>query len=77
MNVEKHKEYYKTLALNISYYRKQQSITQLELAEMVDISRQHMARVESPNVAKSISTRLLFNIADALKIRPYQLLEER
>ena len=43
-------------------------MTQLELAEKVNISRTHMGNIEAPNVLKPISLELAFNIADVLEV---------
>ena len=63
---EKHKSEYRQLGLTIAYYRKLKGFTQLELAEKVNISRTHISNLEAPNMEKSISLDILFDIADAL-----------
>lgn len=68
---------YIQLGLNIAYYRKLQGYTQEELAELSGISRSYMSTVEAPNIVCNISLEVLFNIAQALKIEPYKLLEFR
>ena len=40
-------EKYKSLGLNIAYYRKAKGLSQSELAEKIDISRTHMSRIET------------------------------
>ena len=37
-----HFEEYKKLGLNIAYYRKEQGLSQIQLADKIDISRTHM-----------------------------------
>ena len=59
---------YKMIGLNIAYYRKLKNLTQLQLAEKVNISRTHMSNIEAPNMPTSISLETLFDIADALEI---------
>ena len=49
--------------------------TQEQLAEKLDISRQHLGAVEAPNIVRSISLDLLFNIADALEVDVRELLD--
>lgn len=66
--ITKHKEYYKRLGLNIAYYRKLKGLTQLDLAEAVDISRTHMSNIEAPNMPTAISMELVFDIADTLDV---------
>lgn len=70
-----HSQKYIEIGYNISYYRKHRNLTQEELAELVGISRQHLGAIEAPNIVRSFSLDLLFSIADALHIEPYQLLE--
>ena len=65
---EKRRQEYKMIGLNIAYYRKLKGLTQLQLAEKVNISRTHMSNIEAPNMPTSISLETLFDIADALEI---------
>jgi transcriptional regulator with XRE-family HTH domain len=56
----------KSLGLNIKKYRKAKGLSQNQLAELVDLSREHLACIE---IGKEfISLRKLFLIADILKI---------
>ena len=71
---EKRKQDYKMIGLNIAYYRKLKGMTQLKLAEEVDISRTHMSNIEAPNMPTSISLDTLLDIADALDIPAANLL---
>lgn len=70
----KRKQEYKMIGLNIAYYRKLQGITQMQLAEKVNISRTHMSNIEAPNMPTSISLETLLDIADALEIPVMNLL---
>jgi len=74
MNI-KHKQEYKMIGLNISYYRKLKGLTQLQLAEQINISRTHMSNIEAPNMPTSISLETLLDIADALQIPVAKLLD--
>lgn len=67
-------EKYIEIGYNIAYYRKHANLTQEQLAEMVDVSRQHIGAIEAPNISKPLSLDLLFNIADALDVEAYKLL---
>ena len=64
---------YTELGYNIAYYRKHRNLTQEQLAEMVDISRQHLGAIEAPNIIRPLSLDLLFAIANALNVEPYKL----
>ena len=78
MKISKENEFkYIQIGLNISYYRKLQGYTQEEFAELVGLSRSYISAVEAPNVVKNMSLEVLFNIAEALKIVPYKLLDFR
>ena len=70
-----YEEYYKQLALNISYYRKKSSLTQIQLAELANISRTHISNIEAPNVPTPFSSTTLFKIADALNIELVKLFD--
>ena len=48
-----------------------------QLAEKLNISRQHLGAIEAPNIVRVISMDLLFNIATVLQIEPSKLLEFR
>lgn len=61
-------EKYNRIGLNIAYQRKLKKLTQIQLAEMVGISRTHMSNIEAPNMTTPISLEVIFNIADALTI---------
>lgn len=71
-NNTQRKEY---LSYAIGYYRKKKGFTQEEMAEMLGISRQHLASIEAPGMNRGLSLDLLFNIATVLEIEPYLLLK--
>lgn len=64
---------YKCLGLNIAYFRKERGLSQSQLAELVNISRTHMSRIETADCAVSLD--VVFNICDALNISPYKLFD--
>lgn len=63
------------LSYAIGYYRKRRGLSQEKLAELLGISRQHLAAIEAPNMDRGLSLDLLLRIADALDIEPYLLLK--
>lgn len=67
---EKHCEKYQRLGLNIAYQRKLKKMTQLELSELINISRTHMSNIEAPNMITPVSLEVIFDIAEALDISP-------
>ena len=65
-----HWERYREIGFRIAYCRKYQKMTQEELAEKLNVSRQHIGAIEAPNVNRKISLDLIFDIADILNIEP-------
>ena len=63
------------LSYAIGYYRKKKGYSQEHMAELLGISRQHLASIEAPGMHRGISLNLLFSIANVLKIEPYLLLK--
>lgn len=70
-----HFEEYKKLGLNIAYYRKEQGLSQIQLADKIDISRTHMSRIENNDCAVSLD--VIFSIAKVLNIPVAKLFEFR
>ncbi len=54
------------IAEKIRYYRKKHNLTQAKLAEMVDLSDQHLSRIESGTYFPSLKT--FFTLIKVLKI---------
>ena len=59
-------EKYRKLGLNIAYYRKDRGYTQLILAELLNIDRVHMQRIETARVGVSLD--VLFRLSDVLEV---------
>ena len=66
---------YKHLGLNIAYFRKERGLSQMQLAELINISRTHMSRIETADCAVSLD--VVFDICDVLKITPAKLFDFR
>ena len=66
---------YRLLGLNIAYYRKERGLSQEALAELVNISRTHMSRIETADCAVSLD--VVFDICDALCVPPKKLFDFR
>ncbi len=73
--VEKYKQQYRTLGLNIAYYRKQRGLTQEQLAEKAGVERSRVSKTEIAWTGTSLDT--IFRIAEALDVEPYKLLIQR
>ena len=63
------------IGLNILHYRKEQGMTQMQLAERANISRNHIQRIET--AVSGCSVEVLSDIADALNIPLKKLFEFR
>ena len=66
----KHQEMYRRVGLNVALQRKIKNMTQLELAEAINISRTHMSNIEAPNMVTPVSLEVIFDIAEVLQIKP-------
>ena len=73
--LDRQRERYRNLGLNIAYYRKLRGLSQERLAELADISRTHMSRIETADCA--VSRDVVFTIADALRVEPYKLFQSK
>lgn len=72
---EEYRAEYRKFGLNVVYYRKKLRVTQLELAELLDIQRSHVSAIELGNVG--ISFDLLFKMCEVFKIKPKELFDFR
>lgn len=72
---QKQYEKYRRLGLNIAYYRKERRLSQSRLAELVNISRTHMSRIEMADCAVSLD--VIFDLCDVLEISPSKLFDFR
>ncbi len=70
-----YQESYRKLGLNISFYRKDRGLTQIELAELLDIDRSHMSAIELATVGVSLD--VIFRLCGVLKIEPKELFDFR
>ncbi len=66
---------YKSLGLNIAYYRKKRGLSQSKLAELVNISRTHMSRIETADCAVSLD--VVFKLCEVLEIKAKDLFDFR
>ena len=74
---QKHTDLYKKLRLNIAYARRMQGLSQMQLAEKIDISRTHMSNIEAPNSTTGLSLDVLIDIAEALEMPIAKLFDFR
>lgn len=64
-------EEYRSLGLNIAFYRKKAGLTQMQLAEKLDIDRSHMSAIELATVGASLD--VVFRLCQVLNITPAEL----
>ncbi len=72
---EDYRALYRKFGLNVVYYRKSMRITQLQLAELLDIQRSHISAIELGNVG--VSFDLIFKMCDVFHIKPKDLFDFR
>lgn len=72
---KEYKELYEKFGLNVVYFRKREQLTQLQLAELVDIDRSHISAIELGNVG--VSMDVIFKMCEVLKITPKELFDFR
>lgn len=72
---KEYKPLYEKFGLNVVYYRKQRKLTQLQLAELVNIDRSHISAIELGNVG--VSMDVIFKLCEVLGITPKELFDFR
>ena len=72
---EEYREEYRKFGLNVVYYRKKLRVTQLQLAELLDIQRSHISALELGNVG--VSFDLIFKMCEVFNIKPKDLFDFR
>ena len=72
---KEYKNYYEKFGLNVVYYRKRKKLTQLQLAELIDVDRSHISAIELGNVG--VSFDVIFKMCELLEITPKQLFDFR
>ena len=77
-NVKFHdnKYYYDRVRRNIRKYRRRAGLTQQELAELIDVSRNYVAQIEIISSNKFFTIHVLGKIADALNVDISKFFEE-
>ena len=70
---KQYKPLYEKFGLNVVYYRKRKKLTQLQLAELVDVDRSHISAIELGNVG--VSMDVIFKLCEVLKITPKELFD--
>ena len=71
----RYKKQYEKFGLNVFYYRKQKRLTQLQLAELVDVDRSHISAIELGNVG--VSFDVLFKLCEVLEVTSKEMFDFR
>ncbi|MBR2421947.1 MAG: helix-turn-helix transcriptional regulator [Oscillospiraceae bacterium] len=72
---QQYKPLYEKFGLNVVYYRKRKKLTQLQLAELIDVDRSHISAIELGNVG--VSFDVIFALCDVLEVTPKELFDFR
>lgn len=72
---DKYRDLYRKFGLNVVYYRKALRLTQLQLAEKLDIQRSHISAIELGNVG--VSFDVIFKMCEVFQIKPKDLFDFR
>ena len=67
-NIHDDEYYYKIIRKNIKFFRLQKGLTQQELADMTDLSREYICDIENESRNKHLTIAVLGRIADAMNI---------
>ncbi len=62
------------LGITIAALRKMRDMTQEQLSEKAGISRTFLSSIEAPGTSRSFSLEVLYAIADALEVKPGDVL---
>lgn len=71
----RYKSFYEKFGLNVFYYRKRKRLTQMQLAELVDVDRSHISAIELGNVG--VSFDVLFKLCEVLEVTPKEMMDFR
>lgn len=60
--------YYSIIRKNVKKYRKEKKLTQQELADMTELSREYICDIENDSRNKHLTIAVLGRVADALRV---------
>ena len=70
---DEYEVFYREFGLNVVYYRKRERLTQLQLAELVEVDRSHISAIELGKVG--VSFDVIFKLCEVLNVRPKDLFD--
>ena len=68
VNIHDDEYYYKIIRKNIRYFRLKKNLTQQQLADMIDMSRDYICDIENESRNKHLTIAVLGRIADAMNV---------
>ena len=68
MQFSTEEELYKVIGANIKHFREEANLTQIQLAEKLQISINYLSKLEASGCNKSLSISVLNHIANTLNI---------
>lgn len=72
---EEYRPFYVKFGLNVVYFRKRKRLTQLQLAELIDVDRSHISALELGKVG--VSFDVICRLCDVLEVKPKDLFDFR
>ncbi len=70
----KNRDRFIQIGITIGTIRRLRGLSQEQLAEKANINRSFLSAIEAPKVVRPFSLEILFNIADALDVKPETLI---
>ena len=67
---------YKTLSLNLKFFRHRLRMTQADVAAQAGISVKYLSLIETASFQNPPTLEVLFDLARVLKVEPYKLFKE-
>ena len=68
VNIHDDEYYYKIIRKNIRYFRLKKNLTQQQLADMIDMSREYICDIENESRNNPLTIAVLGRIADAMNV---------
>ncbi len=68
VNIHDDEYYYKIIRKNIRYFRLKKNLTQQQLADLIDMSREYVCDIENDSRNKHLTIAVLGRIADAMNV---------
>lgn len=67
---------YKTISLNLRYFRNRLQMTQEQVASKAGISAKYLSLIESASFCNPPTLEVIFDLSEALGVKPYQIFKE-